>query len=563
MVRGKHAIQPDRKAQAKKAGAVLTAIVMTGSATTEAAAALPAIQDLHTDAASSAPTSSDQVSQKTSVPQADATDQADQTITADPDESLNQTMPARGEFAENPGTPLPSSISDALPSDAQLVGTQYAQTPDGTIYNVSDGQKTTDPRIVGTADQPADPLAKSDGVHFIPVPVGTARREVADWERTNHSGQTAGNASQASGERHTTTTSSFVTSAGDHDDVVRGKVNRDFIPSAKLGEDLAVRRQNVRLASNFSGWYDAHWGTIGSEQAFFNRLNQPVIRQAKKGIDVSEWQGDINWAAARNSGVETAIIRTNAGSGHVDKKADRNLQECLRRGIPFGAYMYSYASNGAEARAEAQVTVRMLRGNGVTPNRLALPVYLDLENFPGHPGTAAYEDVVRSWIDEMHRNGYTNVSVYSFTSYLSSTLNSRYIHSQVGWVAQYAGGLQYTAFSGNARGWQYSSSGRIDGIAGNVDLDAFGYGTPAVPYIQSRRILRIPDGEYYINSALDSAVSVEIPGGATSNGNHRAHLRRQRHRIAALPLHPQRGRYLYHREHALGQGAGCSRRLRR
>ena len=532
MVRGKHAIQPNRKAQAMKVGAAITAIAATGVMVGETADAVPnrGAQQIRSGQSVSARVSSSTaaVGQKGQSSQSGAQSgaMASQNQSSQ-NKAFDQKPAAHGYFKEDPGVPLPASISDALPSDAQLVGTNYAQTPDGTIYNVSDGQKTTDPKIVGTADDPADPLAKSDGLHFVPVPLSRARAEVAAAQKSAQ-----GNSGSTGSHGSVTPSAAYLTNAQATDGAVHGTLQADVVRGARLKSGVVVRnnaeiRHLVRAVSNFSGYYGANWGTAdGGQQAFLNRLGQPVIHQGYRAIDVSEWQGNINWGAAKHSGVQAAIIRTNYGHEYKDRTVDQNIARCRQQGIPFGIYMYSIAHNGWEARQEANFTASILRADGVSDSTLSLPVYLDLENFPGHPGTGTYEDIVRSWIDQMHRNGFSNVSVYSYTGYLDSALNSGYIHSQTGWVAQYAGGLQYGAFSKNSRGWQYSDAGSIDGIAGRVDLDAFGYGSPvANPSLKNTGmsaydfpLVTIPNGEYYIDSDLDQSVSAEIPGAARGDG---------------------------------------------
>ena len=533
MVRGKHAIQPNRKAQAMKVGAAITAIAATGVMVGETADAVPnrGAQQIRSGQSVSARVSSSAaaVGQNGQSSQSGAMASQNQ---SSQNKAFDQKPAAHGYFKEDPGVPLPASISDALPSDAQLVGTNYAQTPDGTIYNVSDGQKTTDPKIVGTADDPADPLAKSDGLHFVPVPLSRARAEVAAAQKSAQ-----GNSGSTGSHGSVTPSAAYLTNAQATDGAVHGTLQADVVRGARLKSGVVVRnnaeiRHLVRAVSNFSGYYGANWGTAdGGQQAFLNRLGQPVIHQGYRAIDVSEWQGNINWGAAKHSGVQAAIIRTNYGHEYKDRTVDQNIARCRQQGIPFGIYMYSIAHNGWEARQEANFTASILRADGVSDSTLSLPVYLDLENFPGHPGTGTYEDIVRSWIDQMHRNGFSNVSVYSYTSYLDSALNSGYIHSQTGWVAQYAGGLQYTRFASNFRGWQYSDKGQIDGFpTRSVDLDAFGYGTPVSgawgssqptrPLLQASSfpLASIPNGDYYVDSFQSDSTSVEIPGGSRASG---------------------------------------------
>ena len=79
-----------------------------------------------------------------------------------------------------------------------------------------------------------------------------------------------------------------------------------------------------------------------------------------RGIDVSAHQGNINWDAVKASGIEFAIIRISYGQSAVDSKAIRNIEECIRVGIPFGVYTYSYALNIDNAINEANLVIKAL-----------------------------------------------------------------------------------------------------------------------------------------------------------------------------------------------------------
>lgn len=544
MVRGKHALKPDRSAQVRKAGAVLTALAASGTMVAQATGVMqasnpaPIAQKAQPKAHPVSTTVRNQASQhaqekvaESSLAQsaqttqmAQGTQDAQNTSSVIPDSPISQQKAQKfqqqaaqpGYYVENPGAELPSSISPSLPSDAEIVGTHYAQTPDGTLYNVESGQRTTDPAIVGTPDRPADPLAKSDGIRFIPVPIQTARQEVQAYQRSQSHTESSGATGQVR------TSSEVVSSREQADGVVRGRIRTDILRGVKLSDSPAARHSLTRAVStNFAGYYGAHWSSIGSEQVFMDHRNQAVIRQARRVVDVSEWQSNIDWARARSAGVQAAIIRTNYGRVYRDKKVARNIAECKRLGIPFGIYMYSTARNAAQARQEADFTVRILQENGVRPSTLSLPVYLDLENFAGHPGTSTYVGIVNAWLTQMRAHGYTNTGVYSYTSYLDTTLNNASILSHVSWVAQYAGGLQYTHFSSNFRGWQYSDKGAIDGFpTHSVDLDAFGYGSPTNDVLQASSfpLASIPNGDYYLDSYQSDSTSVEIPGANRASG---------------------------------------------
>lgn len=204
---------------------------------------------------------------------------------------------------------------------------------------------------------------------------------------------------------------------------------------------------------------------------------------SKKIIDVSEFQGDINWNTVKNSGeIDGVIVRLGYGSdtGQHDKKAARNISELNRLGIPYGVYLYSYASNYAEGVAEANYFINLMNMYGANPT---YPIYYDLENWSYTSGgmtysapksTNAYIDIVNGFMTTMNNKGYS-ANVYSYRSYLQGVLNTPSILKYVSWIAAYTPTLGYVNnyYEGSLQGWQYTSSGNITGISGRVDISAF------------------------------------------------------------------------------------------
>ncbi len=105
------------------------------------------------------------------------------------------------------------------------------------------------------------------------------------------------------------------------------------------------------------------------------------------------------------------------------------------------------------------------------------------------------------------------MGIYSGAYYLQTRLNSANLHAKTKWVASYGARVGFT-FGAGLRGWQYWSSGTIPGIAGNVDLNAFGnvYDVRTLPAVT------IPNGTYYINAMVKDSSGIDIPGASTSNG---------------------------------------------
>lgn len=381
------------------------------------------------------------------------------------DQQSQDSMP------DNPNAKLPGNVSGEISDDATVVSEDLAVTPEGEVKNIETGETVTDATLVGTQDQQPDPLAKTNGESFIPVSVEDVKNAVAD--------------------------------------------------------------ANVQLSKFESNEYGAHWGTYNNTKAFFDYQNNLFVQQAKGVIDVSEWQGDIDWAKAKADGVEGVIIRLGYGEGNnADKKAQRNISECKRLGIPFGIYWYSYADTPSIAKGEGADVVAKLKQFGVNASDLAYPVYYDLEKWTwkGHqPPTDpnVYNDIVNNWYSALQSAGYKNLSVYSYTSYLQGPLKHADIYAKTTWVAQYGARMGFDSFPTDSRGWQYTSSGKVDGISGNVDMNAFGNKAyvnggssndlQAAIDVRKMTAVTIPNGNYYINVRSKVASSVDIPGGSATD----------------------------------------------
>lgn len=397
--------------------------------------------------------------------------------TVDDAQNSSNSMP------DNPNATLPETVSENISDDSTVVSENLAVTPEGDVQNIETGETVTDAQLVGTQSQQPDPLAKTDGESFIPV------------------------------------------SASDVKDAVEQPVKQSVKQSAE--QSSLKDGATVRLAKFESNEYGAHWGTYNGTKAFFDYRNNLFVQQAKGVIDVSSWQGDVDWAKAKADGVEGAIIRLGYGWGnYADAKAQRNINECKRLGIPFGIYWYSYAYDANCARAEGNDVAAKLRQMGVSPNDLKYPVYYDLEKWTwaGHtPPTNpnVYSGMADAWYGALQSAGYKNLGVYSYTSYLQGPLNNSSIYAKTRWVAQYGAQMGYNAFGTNDRGWQYTSSGRINGISGSVDMNAFGSKNYAqdssVIDVRKMPVVSVPDGNYFINVRFKVASSVDIPGASTSD----------------------------------------------
>ena len=198
----------------------------------------------------------------------------------------------------------------------------------------------------------------------------------------------------------------------------------------------------------------------------------------RSGIDVSKWQGDIDWNQVKASGIEYAIIRVGyrgASSGTLakDNKAIQNIQGAKAAGLKVGVYIFSQAINIGEAQEEADYAINQISGYS-----LDLPVVIDYEYASGNSGrlydahlsVEAATSIVNAFCERVQNRGYYGM-VYANKSMLEHQLNASDISSKYAvWLANYT---NHTTYGGNYRFWQYTSTGSVPGISGNVDMDVW------------------------------------------------------------------------------------------
>ena len=179
---------------------------------------------------------------------------------------------------------------------------------------------------------------------------------------------------------------------------------------------------------------------------------------AVSGIDVSAYQGVINWNAVAASGVKFAMVRVGNTKYGLDKYFVQNVVGANAAGIRVGAYVYSYAMNPAEAAADAQLAVSAM---GNLP--ISFPVAIDIED-PSQANLSQAEQlaIVNTFCSVIYAAGYQPM-VYSYKNWLATKLG---VTAWDHWVANYSSAM---GFPGTM--WQYSSSGAVPGIAGNCDVN--------------------------------------------------------------------------------------------
>ena len=196
------------------------------------------------------------------------------------------------------------------------------------------------------------------------------------------------------------------------------------------------------------------------------------------GIDVSAWQGSIDWDKA-GAEIDFAIIRLGYGKNTVDKCAERNISELNRLGIPYGVYWYSYAYTVDMARNEAKSALAYLEKLGAKPS---YPVYFDWEydsrDYAKKNGVtvsnALLRDMATAFCEAVRSDGYYP-GIYANPDYINSYYGEDIFKTYDLWLAHYV-----SSQSRDVKLWQHSETGKVAGISGNVDVNRCYVDYPAI-----------------------------------------------------------------------------------
>lgn len=190
-----------------------------------------------------------------------------------------------------------------------------------------------------------------------------------------------------------------------------------------------------------------------------------------KGIDVSAWQGKIDWKTVADYGMGFAILRITEAGNVVDSQFENNLAGCNKYNIPVGVYKYSYAMTIAEIQREARKVVSTLNGR-----RIQFPVFLDLEyNNQKSLGSESIHKMADAFREIVEAAGY-KFAIYCNVDWYENVICS-HLKKYDFWIARYPanddGWLQERLRPDFGMGWQYSSKAKIPGISGTVDRNVF------------------------------------------------------------------------------------------
>jgi GH25 family lysozyme M1 (1,4-beta-N-acetylmuramidase) len=218
-------------------------------------------------------------------------------------------------------------------------------------------------------------------------------------------------------------------------------------------------------------WWDERRPHYEPEESENETAGEPV--KALFGVDVSRYQGDIDWTRAAADGIEFAIVRMgyrgyDTGKLMVDEFFEANMRGALDAGVRVGVYFFSQAVSEAEAVEEAEMVLA-----GIAPYNVSFPVVFDIEEIAGQNARTdalTAEDITSfavAFCERVSQGGYTPM-IYANPKWFVSRMNLGRLEPYAKWLAQYYKTPAYPyAFSI----WQFSSTGSVAGIKGNVDLD--------------------------------------------------------------------------------------------
>ena len=224
-------------------------------------------------------------------------------------------------------------------------------------------------------------------------------------------------------------------------------------------------------------YYDANHNKITGNQVIGGVMytfgGDGALSQSSgnRGIDVSKYQGNIDWGAVAASGINFAIIRvgyrgSSSGALVQDPYFKKNISGATKAGIKVGLYFFTQAVNEAEAVEEASMAMSLASGYKVT-----YPIFIDTESASGGRANglskSARTAVVKAFCQTVRNGGY-KAGVYASKSWYANQLNASALNGYCIWVAQYNSSCTY---SGKYDMWQYSSKGSVSGIKGNVDMN--------------------------------------------------------------------------------------------
>ncbi len=249
-----------------------------------------------------------------------------------------------------------------------------------------------------------------------------------------------------------------------------------------LGEDIVADEYGIDITQYNADSSEATVSPFtGKTYTHESQVSNKIVRH---GIDVSKYQGDIDWEKAKKAGVYFAFVRVGyrgygeSGTISGDSYAKQNITEAYEAGVKVGVYFFSQAITTSEASEEAAYCISFLEDNDLE-DYISLPIVIDYEYSSGDTqgrlesadlSRSAHQRICDAFVKDVRSNGY-NGGIYASYSMLTNDMDptsSSIYNKTYYWIARYN---TATYYSNDYRFWQYSSKGTVSGISGYVDCD--------------------------------------------------------------------------------------------
>ena len=244
------------------------------------------------------------------------------------------------------------------------------------------------------------------------------------------------------------------------------KSGLDLINSI-IGKDSKVDKENIKVIKNKR--------ELDKEiKESKKKDNKKTEKRQLKGIDVSKWNGRIDWKKVKKAGIDFCIIRTGY-SKTVDYKFKYNIEEAIDNGLQIGVYHFSYATTNAKAKEEAEFCLKLIKPY---KKYITLGVWFDYEydsvnysrRYGVYPTKKSVTSLAKTFCSTVEKNGYST-GIYTNLDFSSNYFTKEVLNKYPTWIAVW-GKMNY---HGKYVMWQYTDSGRVDGIHGKVDMNIFYY----------------------------------------------------------------------------------------
>ena len=291
-----------------------------------------------------------------------------------------------------------------------------------------------------------------------------------------------------------------------------GLENGGFILVSRTGRYLFLISLAIMILMISSSSVFAASTVVNSKKYTHPAFFKTSLYRLFHGVDVSVWQGDINWKKSKADGIDFAIIRCgytalNKFTLHQDSTFVKNYNKAKEAGVSVGIYYYACATTTAEAKKEANYIISILKNNNIDSQ---LPVVMDYETNSGRPNTVykklvkkkgkayarkRYTKNAKAFMNTLRASGYESM-FYSYRMMIDPKLSANYRFNMEDingssqyrfWLAQYSTSNSY---SGNMEIWQFSSTGKVKGMSGNIDRNFWYYPLSGVKTISGTKSIR-------------------------------------------------------------------------